>query len=964
MDYNSNVLLKATEYGLINKEIKSDIGFSPTLIINDYKRGLKVSEQIKRELNKCKNFFFSVAFVTEGGITVLLETLKYLEEKNIQGQILTSNYLNFSQPKALKRLTEFSNLRVKVYEKNAFHIKGYYFDHESYSSVLIGSSNLTQSALLSNKEWNLKLSGEENGALINNVKKEFDSLWKNSSNITNEWLKQYNEIYSKTKKLRNELTSIDIRTRAIEPNSMQQRAVNSLIKLRENEQKKAILVSATGTGKTYLSAFDVKNFNPNKVLFLAHREQLLSQAEESYKVVLGSEINTGFLSGKHKDYKSDFLFSTMTMMAKEVAKDNEIRKFNEDSFDYIIIDEAHRAASESYKKIIDFFKPKFLFGMTATPSRTDAKDVLPIFDRNIALTIDLQQAMENDLLCPFHYFGISEIKVDGKIIDEKTSLKDLSSEERVKNIIDKINFYGYSGNRVKGLIFCSRIEEAKTLSRTFNQKGYQTISLSGEDSIPKRLEAINRLEQEQRNEDSLDYIFTVDVFNEGVDIPSVNQIILLRPTKSAVIFIQQLGRGLRKYNNKEYVVVLDFIGNYENNYCIPMALSSDKSFNREIIRKTVTDGSSFLPGCSTIDFDEVSKHQIYNAIDNSKLSTKKNIKEEYSLIKSILAHIPTFEEFNTHSKISFNLVIENYGSYYQMLKECEKQNTPYNLNENELNSLNYLTKKLARGKDLHSLELYNHLITTPYDTLNEESIIYQTSSNKIATKVLSHEYNIVQKSKNSLKVHNDCKLIIEENNKFRITDQFISYLKNPTYITCALELISYATEQHKLYYSEKYKNTNLTLFQQYSYEEVCKALNWEKDCSAVIGGYKYDKKTNTLPVFINYEKDDDAIKYHDKFESKNSIIASSKKTRPIGTSQDWKNIYQSKENGTKIYLFVRKNKATNNSKDFYFLGEITPIGNAIPISTDNTNRLDGFQIRYKIETPVRDDIYDYFTIAE
>ncbi len=964
MEYDSNVLLKATEYGLINKEIKSDIGFSPTLIINDYKRGLKVFEQLKRELNTCKSFFFSVAFITEGGVTVLLETLKKLEKENIKGQILTSNYLNFSHPKALKKLSEFSNLSVKIYDKNAFHIKGYYFYHGDYSSVLVGSSNLTQSALLSNKEWNIKLSGEENGALIDNVKKEFDLLWTESSILTEEWLKQYEETYYKARELRNKINNIDIRTRNIEPNSMQSIAVNSLIKIREKNESKALLISATGTGKTYLSAFDIKNFNPKKVLFLAHREQLLTQAEESYKTVLGQHIKTGFLSGKHKDYNCDFLFATMTMMAKELSQDSLNIKFKQNEFDYIIIDEAHRSASNSYKKIIDFFKPKFLFGMTATPSRTDAKEVLPIFDRNIALTIDLQQAMEYDLLCPFHYFGISEIKIDGEIINDNTSIKDLSSEERVKNIIEKINFYGYSGDRVKGLVFCSRIDEAKYLSNSFNQRGFNTIALSGEDSVSKRLEAITRLERNNRDKKSLDYIFSVDVFNEGVDIPSVNQIVLLRATKSAVIFIQQLGRGLRKYINKEYVVVLDFIGNYENNYCIPIALSSDKSFNRENIRKTVSDGSSFLPGCSTIEFDEVSKHQIYNAIDNSKLSTKKNIKEEYSFLKSILAHIPSFEEFNKHSNISFNLIIENYGSYYQLIKECEKNNTPYNLNQNELHSLNYLTKKLAMGKDINTLNLFSTIINTPSDKLNENTISYNTSSSEIAIKILSHEYNIIQKTNKNLIKHNACKLITKEDNVIKFTKQFISYLKNPTYVKCASELIVYAKQQHELFFKDKYKNTSLTLFQQYSYEEVCKALNWKKDCSAVIGGYKYDKETNTLPVFINYEKDEEAIKYHDKFESKEFIIASSKKTRPIGTSQDWKNIYHSKENGTKIYLFVRKNKATNNSKDFYFLGEISPVGEALAISTTNNSKKDGFQIRYKIETPVRDDIYNYFTIAE
>jgi len=956
MQYDSTLLLKATEYGLINNKIEAKLNFSPQLIINDNKKGLKVFTQIKKELLTCKSFYFSVAFITYSGINILIETLKELEKKGVKGKILTSNYLNFSEPKALERLNEFKNLEIKIYEKNAFHIKGYLFTHENYQSILIGSSNITQQALLSNKEWNIKLTGEENGALVENTKIEFNQLWNDSIELSNDWIEKYKEIYNQTKKLRDNQKIFNIKTITLEPNSMQIKAVKALSELREKGEKKAILVSATATGKTYLSAFDVKNFNPKKLLFLAHREQLLTQAEESYKTVLGAEINTGFLSGKHKDYNCKYLFSTMNMMSKECI----YSKFKKDEFDYIIIDEAHRSASNSYQKIINYFNPKFLFGMSATPSRTDAKDILPIFDRNIALRIDLEQAMEYDLLCPFHYFGISEIYINGEIVNDETSINDLSSEERVNNIIEKIHFYGYSGDRVKGLIFCRNVEESKILSQKFNEKGFKTISLCAKDLTENREKAIKRLEQDENDENSLDYIFTVDIFNEGVDIPSVNQIILLRPTQSAVIFVQQLGRGLRKYNDKEFLVVLDFIGNYEKNYCIPMALSSDKSFNREKIRKTVSDGSSFLFGCSTIEFDQVSRHQIYSAIDNSKLSKKKNIKEAYSLLKSELSHIPTFFEFKKFAEISPNLVIENYESYYQLIKDCEKKHFPYSLNQNELYALNYISKKIASGKDLESINLLSKFINSSYNLIKEEILNYNIQSNKVAIKVLSHDYNTILKTNNSLLKHNACKLIKNENNYIKITEQLKSYLKNEDFINCANEIISYAKEQHNIYYKNKYKDTKLTLFQQYSYEDVCKALNWEKDQSSVMNGYMYDKKTNTLPVFINYEKEESAINYQDHFLTNSLIIAISKKYRKIGC-KDWEYIYKSKENKTKIYLFVRKNKASNNSKDFYFLGEINPIGEAIELHIDNA---DAFQIKYKLETPVRDDIYEYFTTAE
>lgn len=953
---NSTTLLKATEYGLLDNNIESEVKFSPQLIINNAKEGLKVLTQIKSELLSCTEFFFSVAFITTSGVTVLLEQLKELEEKKIPGKILTSNYLTFSEPKALEKLQSFNNIEVKVYEEEAFHIKGYLFKHEDYLSLLVGSSNLTQTALSLNKEWNLKLSGKEDGALLKNIEKDFYKLWNDAVELTPSWLNQYSEKYYKIKKLRNQIKNFDINSLSLKPNSMQMKAVEALKDLRNQGKNKAILISATGTGKTYLSAFDVRNAKPKRLLFLAHREQLLNQAEESFKTVLGPEINTGILSGKVKNFTADYLFSTMTMMAKP----DIFKQFKEDEFDYIIIDEAHRSASISYQKIINYFKPKFLFGMTATPSRTDTKDVLSIFDNNIALKINLQQAMESNLLCPFHYFGIAEIKIDGEIVNDNTDINKLSSDERVKNIIEKIEFYGFSGCRAKGLIFCSRNKEAHDLSEKFNKRGYKTIALSGQNTQQEREEAIARLEQNENNQNALDYIFTVDIFNEGVDIPSVNQIIMLRPTQSAVIFIQQIGRGLRKWDDKDFVVILDFIGNYENNYYIPMALSSDKTFNKETIRKTVSDGSAFLPGCSTIEFDQISKHQIYKAIDNCKISGIKSVKDAYKLLKTEIAHIPNFKEFERNAEISMDIVIDNFDSYYNLVKKCEKEKNPYNLSENELNALNFISKKIGKGKHFQSIALLYDLIEYDENNVAESKIKYETSSIKTAYKVLSHQYNTIPKTKNSVALHKMCILAEKVDNYIVPSTNLKSYMKNPTFIKCVKEILEWAKEQYNEKYINKYKNTNLTLFAKYSYEEVCKALNWERDQSSVMNGYMYDKKTNTLPVFINYEKEEDAINYQDHFITNSVIVAMSKKNRKIG-SKDWKYIYHSKEIGTKIYLFVRKNKAKTNSKDFYFLGEIHPIDEAEEVIIDNTP---AFKIKYRLENPVRKDIYEYFTIAE
>ena len=550
-------ILKASETGFVSSLIDSNLALVPKLILNDYNKGSKVLSDIVSELTKCDEFIMSVAFITSSGVTPLLEILRDLEKRGIPGKILTTDYLNFSEPKALKKLLEFSNIELKLYSKDSFHTKGYIFKHSNYYKFIVGSSNLTQSALTKNKEWNIKMSSLKDGSLTDEVLNEFESMWSEADSLTVEWIQTYEDIYLKQREsLRNSKVP-RISQYILKPNKMQILAIQALDNIRAKGVRKALLISATGTGKTYLSAFDIRNFNPKRVLFIVHREQIAKQALDGYKNVFGDIQSMGILSGNSKDISKDFLFSTV----QTLSKDDILLKFQRDDFDYIVIDEVHKAGAMSYQKITNYFEPKFLLGMTATPERTDDFDIFKMFDYNVAFEIRLQQALEEDLLCPFHYFGITDISIDEEPLDENTLFSNLVSNQRVKHIIDRINFYGYSGDKVKGLIFCRDKKEARELSIKFNEYGLRTIALTGENTQQQREEAIERLEQDEE-ENCLDYIFTVDIFNEGVDIPKVNQVVMLRATKSAIIFVQQLGRGLRKYNNKEYVVIIDFVRNY------------------------------------------------------------------------------------------------------------------------------------------------------------------------------------------------------------------------------------------------------------------------------------------------------------------------------------------------------------------------------------------------------------------
>ena len=378
-------------------------------------------------------------------------------------------------------------------------------------------------------------------------------------------------------------------------------------KILEQGEERALLISATGTGKTYASAFAMRELGFKRVLFLVHRVTLAKQAKKSFEKVFDKKVTMGLLGAGFYEYDKDYVFATV----ETLNRDTHLFQYQPNAFDCIILDEAHHSSNNIYTKVINYFNPKLFLGMTATPDKRDdnqeGKNIYEIFHYQIAHEIRLQQAMEDNLLCPFHYFGISEVvSLDdktlqaAKLTDEE--FNQLTSDERVRHVIEQSEYYGYSGDRVRGLIFCSRVKECEELSRKFNALGYRTIALSGADNEEKRQEAFERLAMDEADATEemqpLDYIFSRDILNEGVDIVEVNQVIMLRPTQSPIVFIQQLGRGLRKAPGKEYVVILDFIGNYNNNFMIPVALSGDRSYNADVIRKYVISGNSTIPGAT------------------------------------------------------------------------------------------------------------------------------------------------------------------------------------------------------------------------------------------------------------------------------------------------------------------------------------------------------------------------------
>lgn len=977
----SNDKLSQLKQGLdtafIAASVTSNLAYKPQFISNDYKTGNKVLSSLEYELLACSEFAISVAFITMSGITPLLQTLKELERRNVRGRILTTNYLNFSEPKALERLSELDNITLKMYDvekaQQGFHTKGYIFKSEEIYRIIVGSSNMTLSALTTNKEWNTKIVSTNQGEFSKAILTEFDELWRSEYTCGyDEFIERYRVKYEFTKKQRvlakrEEITSIE--TYRLQPNSMQIGFIANLRKMREAGEKRALLISATGTGKTYASAFALRDDNPRRALFLVHREQIARQAIASYKRVFGNTKSFGLISGNAKEYEADYLFSTMQMMAKS----DVFTQFDKNEFQTIIIDEAHRVGASSYQNIMEYFQPAFWLGMTASPERTDSYDVFQAFDHNIAYEIRLQQALEEGLLCPFHYFGITDLQIDGETVDEETGLRDfnkLTSDDRVNYIIEQIEYYGYSGDRVKGLIFCSSKKEASIFSKKFNARGYRTLALTGKDNQEKRTDAIERLVTD-KEEDKLDYIFTVDIFNEGVDIPEINQIIMLRPTESPIVFVQQLGRGLRKAEGKEYAVILDFIGNYKNNFMIPIALSGDRSYNKDNIRRYIIEGDRIIPGASTIHFDEISKKRIFSAIDSANFSDVRLIKDNYFRLKNKLGHIPALQDFDKYGEMDVLRIFDNnsLGSYYKFLVKYEKE-YQIRLSETEEKIIEFVSKKLASGKRIHELVLLKRMFTIGHGLIGAlQDSLQKNYGQSMSRDCIENVVNIMTNefpAGTGKKTYEGCVFLEEERCdgqkiEYKTSETMSQLLKNPDFNAILMELVDFGIERYRANYSDRYQDTNLVLYQKYTYEDACRLLNWENnEVPLNIGGYKLDKKTKTFPIFINYDKADDisdTMKYEDHFINNSTLIAISKSGRTLD-SEDVQNFLKAKERGIDVHLFVRKNKDDKISKEFYYLGRVIASGGAQVFTMPNTDKT-AVEIEWILNTPVREDIYQY-----
>lgn len=711
--------------------------------------------QIKDNLSKCKSFHFSVSFIKRAGLKLFEREIEEALERGVKGRIITSTYQNFTDISSLEKFYEWQkeydnfecHLDFKCFGDNGFHTKGYFFEYDDSIELIIGSSNITYFALLKNFEWNISLISKDNLESYNNAMKEFEFVWNNTFKLDRNIIEKYRTHISYAIE-KWDMDYLDETSNKRTLNSMQRKALREIRRYRDIGVKKALIISATGSGKTYLSAFDAKNFDAKKLLYIVHRESILKDAYKTFVDVFGAERTYGFYTGNESDLNKDFIFSTSSMLGRH------LELFDKHEFDYIIFDEAHHIVADTMKRIFDYFEPEFILGLTATPERMDNQDIFSLFDQNVPFELRLRDAINNDLVVPFHYYGIRDSLVDYSSRDRMTIAKNIATQENIEFIKREIEKHRKPNEKLKCIAFCTNVQSCKLMGEELYEEGYHTTSLTGINDTGARLKAFEELQDDNSD---LEIICTVDILNEGVDIPQLNMILFLRPTESQTIFIQQLGRGLRKYPGKDYVTVLDFIGNnYERSVQIAIALGSlgrttylEKTYLKEMVKSNFE--SLNIPGVK-IEIDELSKEEIINYITNKNFNSKEFLEKDYQNFKSYIntGKYPTHMDF-LNSDVSPDLmrIIKSQidssknKSYYNFLKKIDEETIPMFTDE-EIDYVNELEELLPLARldeyiiieqilkehviDLKRLEGRNEHVTekslkNAYEKLKKEKLI-------------------------------------------------------------------------------------------------------------------------------------------------------------------------------------------------------------------------------------------------
>ena len=954
----------------LKRKDKDIIGNINELIINEKAKFRNFFIYLKQELLNCKKFYFIVSFIRYSGIQLLISTLDELGKQGIQGEIITSVYLNITDSKALQKLLSYKNIKVKIYNNSneSFHTKAYLFEKEKYHSVVIGSSNISQSALYSAEEWNVKLTDSSFFNIYGKSLNQFEKLW--HSNEAIELTQDFIDEYEKYKKSVNVQNTFDYRKTKIEqenefvPNSMQKRVLQKLKETRINGNKKGLVISATGTGKTYLAAMDIKQFfeiNSNtenklfeinksktsniKFLFIAHREELLENAINVFSKILKIDKNEfGRIYGGLKEIDKSIIFASIQSLR------NCYNEFKPSFFDYIIVDEFHHSMSDSYLKTLSYFNPKFLLGLTATPKRMDGKDILSLCDYNVVDEIGIKEALEEDLIVPFHYFGVNDYMINydnipyknGKY-NEKILLQNLLLNTRTDYIVEKINKFGFDGDKLSAVAFCQNIGHAFFMKEEFTNKGYKSAVITANTSSNDRVKILEKFKNKK-----IEILCVVDILNEGIDIPTINLLLFLRPTMSSTIFIQQIGRGLRKAKNKDFVTIIDFIGNHKKDYLLINYFSSevdnkDTLFTKkEKIINEIKNQFSNIPKSCYVELDRICQNRIIEKIEKINFSSKNILKEMYLDYK---AEIGKFEDeflrirdFDTNIELFQELCLKMHSFYNAQLqfedsKIFKNENEKNPLNTAETQFLEYLEKKitlvepftfliidyLATGKEyINNSDLLNkykeffdikrnfekhYLLNRIFEELTEDEILEKTL----------YGYKFSKKYKN---LFSNKKLNEKNNMKFQQKENKLNFINR------LKQLIYLGLNEFKRNDLDEFNENILISYKEYKRVELQILLDSKVPKGSWRAGYANTDKD--ICLFATIDKThifQENLKYDNSLFA-DDIIQWISQPKTSHNSSVGQMFIHHKEKGFKVHIFIRKYAFMNGNKTnpFIYLG--------------------------------------------